>query len=150
MFSLVCPKPDNKMLKKPWGAVPHQTPLSSWKLVTSLSLQQGRCHSTREDRGVFRVKPSSEVPPPFELRLSQISYRAPFSKIWQQRHNSKPIFTTLVLTYSSSQSGIRGGSEYHWILGKKFEKQESSIQMNQDTDVLKNRTTSLLYNCVSL
>ena len=58
----------------------------------------------------------SNHPPRFLPLLSSAivkQYRAPFSKLWQQRHNSRPMLTTPALTCNGSQSGIITGSEYH-------------------------------------
>lgn len=58
---------------------------SPFSLRNRVSLQQRRCSGHAS---------ASEAPPPSEHHTSQILMRAPLPKIWQQRHNSKPVSTT--------------------------------------------------------
>lgn len=94
--------------------------------MTSLSLQQRRCHSTR--------KTSKSNHPlrflPLLSSTSQIFDRAPFSKLWQQMHNIKPILTTPVSHTVQEQpkweyNRTRISHNKHRIIARAFEKQES-------------------------
>lgn len=101
--------------------------------MTSLSLQQRRCHCTRGDRSLFQVKPSSEVPPPFELHYSQIvqsSLLQTLAAEAQQQANPNHSGTHIQRQPKWDYNRIRISHKKHRIMGRKFEK--SPFQMNRE------------------
>lgn len=123
----------------PCAVVPHQTSFSSWKLTTSIfAAEKMPLHKRRSLPlpGQTILWGSSPLWAPLQSNFIQSSLLQTLAAEPQQQANPNHS-STHIQRQPKDYNRIRISHRKHWIMGRKFEKQECPFQMNQECKIRK-------------